>query len=632
MKKNYRNFFYFGFVFLTLMCNFQTGSAQTTKEIVLKTNISEVTVFLKGAQIDRNVSTNVSQGKSTIKFANLSPYVDPKSVQVRIDNNNITVLSVNHQVNFMDSIKLSKETQALKQQLENTEDKLKLEITKQEVINEELNFLKENIKIGGSNEGVTLTKLRETSAFYSQQVNSLKTKKIEVDKNISKLNKTLEELKNELAQQGASKKEPMSEVLVAIDAKTATNCTVELSYYVENASWYPTYDIRSISISDPIKLTYKANIQQNTKEDWKNVKLKVSSLNPNLGNTPPQLKTYFLDYYTAPPRYETSFNKQIQGRVVDSQNEAIIGATIRVVGSTIGASTNIDGIFNLAKPANATMLEVSFVGMVTQTVPISTSFMNIMLQDDVQMLEEVVVTGYSGKRSLTGALAGKVAGVATLDKSKKSAPLPVMQTENQTAVEFEIKMPYTVLSDNKSITVDMETYELSAQYEHFSIPKADKDAFLLAYVRDWEKYNLLEGDANIFYENSFVGKTILDTRTMSDTLNISLGRDKNVQIKREKVKEFSTKKFLASKKEETRVWKTTVRNNKKQAVKLLLFDQIPVSTNKDIEVNADNLSGGTLNKENGEVKWIFNLAPGDRKEVELKYTVKYPKDRQLNIE
>ena len=622
---------------LALSCLFVGTSmfAQSSKELSLKAPISEVTVYLKGAQVTRNLTTSVNEGKSTLKITNLSPYIDSKSVQVRINNNNITVLSVNHQLNFLDSLKKSKEADALLQQQDATKDKLQAENTKLEVINEELNFLKENIKIGGSNEGVTLTKLKETAAFYSQQVNSLKTRKAEVDKNISKLNTNLDDIARQLRQLGESEKEPMGEVLVAIDAKSAASINIELSYYVNNAGWFPSYDIRSTSINDPIQLTYKSNIQQSTKEDWKNVRLKVSSLNPNSGNTPPQLKTYFIDYYTAPPRYDLNFNRQIQGRITDVNNEPLIGVTVRVLGSTIGTVADINGNFSITQPANGNMLEFSYIGMVPQTVPITQNFMNIVMQEDAKNLEEVVVVGYgTQKKSLLSGVSGKLAGVAVTNNKKKevSAPLPVVQTENQTAVEFEIKTPYTILSDNKSITAEMDSYELPAQYEYFSIPKVDKDAFLLAYIRDWEKYNLLEGEANIFYENSFVGKTILDTRAMSDTLNISLGRDKNVQVKREKIKDFSTKKFLGSKKEETRVWKTTVRNNKKQPINMVLFDQIPVSTSQEIEVDAENLSGGKLNKENGDVKWNFELTPTEKKVVELKYTVKYPKEKNLIVE
>ena len=121
--------------------------AQSPKEVALRAPISEVTVYLKGAQVTRDANTSVSEGKSLLKITNLSPYVDSKSVQVRINNANITVLSVNYQLNFLDSLKKSKELNALSQQLESTEDKLLAEKTKLEVINDELNFLKIGLKL-----------------------------------------------------------------------------------------------------------------------------------------------------------------------------------------------------------------------------------------------------------------------------------------------------------------------------------------------------------------------------------------------------------------------------------------------------------------------------------------------------
>jgi uncharacterized protein (TIGR02231 family) len=178
----------------------------------------------------------------------------------------------------------------------------------------------------------------------------------------------------------------------------------------------------------------------------------------------------------------------------------------------------------------------------------------------------------------------------------------------------------------------MEEYALPAQYEYYCAPKADKDVFLLANIADWEQYNLLEGEANIFFENTFVGKTILDVRYVSDTLNISLGRDKSVTVQREKVKDYTTKKFLSSKAEVTRDWKITVKNNKSQPINMVLFDQIPVSTVQEIEVTTEQLSGGELNKESGEVKWKFTLPPAKKNELELMYKVKYPKDRALTVE
>lgn len=187
-------------------------------------------------------------------------------------------------------------------------------------------------------------------------------------------------------------------------------------------------------------------------------------------------------------------------------------------------------------------------------------------------------------------------------------------------------------SDNKNYTVDVEFYDLPAFYKYYCVPKIDKDAFLIAHITNWEKYNLLEGEANVFFEDTYVGKTLMDVRNASDTLEISLGRDKKVSVNREKVKDFITKQFIGSKKEETRSWKTTVKNNKDQAINLIILDQIPVSTNADIEVSAQNISGAKQNTETGEVKWEFELKPTEKKEFELRYSVKYPKNRSLIID
>ena len=263
--------------------------------------------------------------------------------------------------------------------------------------------------------------------------------------------------------------------------------------------------------------------------------------------------------------------------------------------------------------------------------------MTVLMKEDSKSLDEVVVVGY-GTQSVSDKLQGKtsginikIRGVGSIQK-EESTPLPTNQVENQTAVEFVIKTPYTVVSDNKNITIEMDRYDLSADYEYYCVPKIDKDAFLLANVVDWEKYNLLEGEANIFFENTFVGKTILDVRYLSDTLNISLGRDKNVMVSRDKLKDSNKKQFFGSKKEDTKTWKVAVKNNKKQPVNFVLLDQIPVSTMEEIEVVPENLSGGTLNKDNGQVKWKFTLKPSAKNELELKYKVKYPKERTLIIE
>lgn len=622
---------------------FLSIKAQEQKEAVLKTDVSEVTVFINGAQILRKKTVDLLPGKTKLRFTNLSPYIDAKSVQIKMDGDAM-VMSVNHQSSFIDSLKKPLVIKTDDVLLKEIENKITLAKTEREIIKEEQAFLAENRKIGGANTGVSLMSLRETANYYRERISILKKKDNELYDNIELLERQRKAILNDEKQDGniqmGATRTPIGEVVVEVECKKATHVNIDLTYYVKNASWYPTYDIRAINTDKPIQLVYKANVHQNTKEDWKNVKLKISSADPNQGNVVPQLRSYLLNYYTAPPRYDVQANNgQISGVVTDGK-EPLMGTSVVVKGTTIGTVTDLNGHFSLAIPQNGKELTFSYVGFISKTLPISQSFMDVRLEEDNATLDEVVVVGYGTARKTN--LTGSVAGIQMTPAAPKPSvvkefvrtdiAMPTAQVENQTVVEFEVNTPYSIKSDNKNSTIEVDRYELPADYEYFAIPKISKDAFLLANITDWEKYNLLEGEANIFFENTYIGKTILDTRYVSDTLNISLGRDKSILVSREKGRDYNSKKFLGTKKEDTREWKINVRNNKTQAIDFVVLDQVPVSTISEIEVNVESLSGGDLNAETGEVKWKLKLKPSEKKELGLKYKVKYPKDRALTVE
>lgn len=618
---------------LILSLLFSNVFAQDIAEKKIQSKVNEVTVFLDGAQVTRKKNADLKTGKQILRFENLSPFIDAKSLQVKV-NGAITVLSVNHQKNYLKELKKSEELNQLENKLELLDDKIKLEHTHLSIIKEELEFLQVNRDIGGKNEQVSISNLQQASEYYSKKLTSLKLKEVERNKTLKDLNEKRASLFKQMRTLQGKKEYPAGEILVKVDVKRAGIFKFSLSYLVKNASWFPTYDIRAKNINEPIQLIYKANVKQDTKVDWKNVKLKFSSAAPNQSGVAPELKTYYLDYYSAPPRYDMKANT-VSGRVVDEEGLGLPGVSVVVEGTTIGAATDMDGNYTLTLPANANQLRYSFVGMVEQTLPIRGSVMNVQLEYDTVAVDEVVVTGYSG--GVAKALRGKVSGVNT-KKSKmsirgtSSLAMPVEQVENQTTVDFAIERPYTINSDSKSLSVDMAHYNLPASYQYYCVPKVDKDAFLIANVLDWEKYNLLEGEANVFFEDTYVGKTILDVRFVKDTLEISLGRDKKVSVHREKLKDYTQRKFIGKNKEENRVWKTTVRNNKQESIQMLLLDQVPVSRLAEIEVNVEEVSGAKTNKDTGEIKWEFKLDPGNSKKVELKYSVKYPKNRNLTIE
>jgi hypothetical protein len=609
--------------------------AQEIPEKEVKTDVNEVTVFLDGAQVVRKKAVDLAKGKSVIRFVNLSPFIDAKSIQVRAEGE-LTVLSVNHQQNYLDKMEKPSELTDLEKQIEAVEDQINVENTYLSVLQEELAFLVENRDIGGKNEQVSVGNLQQASDFYSSRLTSLKMKEIERYKTLRELNLKRDNLQNQINTLSSKKEYPGGEVLVKVDALQSGSFSLELSYMVGNAGWFPSYDIRAVSINEPVQLIYKANVKQDTKVDWPGVKLKFSSAEPNVSGIAPELQTYFLNYNTVPPTYKLASNS-VRGKVMDSSGGPLPGGNVVVEGTTIGTVTDMEGNYSITIPNGSSQLTYSYIGFDSQTLPVSGAVMNVFLQESVTALDEIVVMGYASDDEPSPALQGRAAGV-TLEKSEmkirgtSSLAIPTARVENQTSVDFEIHTPYTVLSDNKNYSVDMEFYDLPAAYQYYSVPKIDKAAFLIASIIDWEKYNLLEGEANVFFEDTYIGKTLLDVRYASDTLEISLGRDKNISVNREKIADFTDKQFIGSKKEETRGWKTTVRNNKSQEVNMIILDQVPVSTNQEIEVNVQDISGGKHDPGSGEIRWEFRLLPAEKKEFLLKYSVKYPKYGNLIIE
>lgn len=625
---------------IALLCLIAGNSfAQEFPEKEIKTEVNEVTVFIEGAQVTRKKNIELPQGKTLLKFVNLSPFIDAKSVQVKAYGD-LTVLSVNHQQNFVNKLDKPKELVDLEAKLKGIDEKINLENTYLSIVNEQLAFLQQNRDIGGKNQETSVTNLKETMTFYSAQLSALKISEIDHNKNIEDLSKQRADIQNQIKTLTSKKEYPNGEVLVKVDAKRAGTFDFELSYLVNNAGWFPTYDIRAKNITEPIQLIYKANVHQDTKEEWKNVKLRFSSSNPNTSGVAPELKTYFLNYNTVPPTYNIRQSSNIAKGTVISTDDGLglPGVSITVKGTTIGTTTDVNGNFSLTMPSGGGYLSFAFVGFKTQELPFTGSYMNVALEPENVALDEVVVAYGISEESPARMLTGKVAGV-NVKKSESikirgasSLAIPSEMVVKQTSIDFEIKTPYSVPSDNKSYAVDMTAYELPANYQYYCVPKIQKDAFLMANIVDWEKYNLLEGEANIFFEDSYVGKTLLNLNSATDTLSISLGKDKNVSINREKVKDFTTKQFIGSKKEETRMWQTTVKNNKNQPINIIVMDQVPVSTSEEIEVQILDLSAGKQDKDSGEIKWEFALDPNAKKDLTLKYSVKYPKDRKLIIE
>ena len=122
-----------------------------------------------------------------------------------------------------------------------------------------------------------------------------------------------------------------------------------------------------------------------------------------------------------------------------------------IKGTSIGAVTDIGGRYSLAIPARGGELVFSYIGYLSKTLPINNSNINVVMEEDLQQLDEVVVVGYGtvSKSSELPVQASEIRIRGSNTSDNRAIPVPVTQVENTTSVEFEIKTPYTIPSENK---------------------------------------------------------------------------------------------------------------------------------------------------------------------------------------
>lgn len=196
-------------------------------------------------------------------------------------------------------------------------------------------------------------------------------------------------------------------------------------------------------------------------------------------------------------------------------------------------------------------------------------------------------------------------------------------------IEFKVLNKQSINSDMKLNLMPLKTFELSTDYIYHSVPKLNKGAFLLAKVSDWGQYNLITGEANIFFEDAFVGKTTINPNVTADTLLISMGRDNSITIERKSITKYTSTNLIGKNKEVKYGYEITILNKKSVPINIEILDQIPVSQDELIKVNLEEKGSAKYNAEIGKLLWKININPSQSKKERFIYSVKYPKKMKV---
>lgn len=616
-----------------------TAMGQEEGKIKATSTIQEVTVFLSGAQVTRNAaSIEIPKGVNYIVFNGVSPDIDEKSIQVK-GAGNFTILSVSRQLNFLKNKETGSPDKAFQEKMDEYQEKLTALNNELEVSKAEEQMILKNQTVMNGNTSFDVLKLKQALDFQNERLKANKAKQTSLNHNIKKLNDEMALAKRQFIENNGITNTTSTDIAVKVSSNSITKGSFSISYLVKNAGWYPFYDLRAKNVTSKVNLVYKANVSQNSGEDWKNVKLTLSTGNPNVDNQIPSLRKYELGYVNQGYGFNFQNNtiSTVSGKITDNEGQPLAGVSIRVKNSSLGTSTDGSGNYNLQLPNSnsSNRLVVSYIGFDTREVIVSRETHNIVLQPTQMALNETVVVGY-GKAKAETALSGRLAGVSTLNTTTKAAPpvntIEVETVEQPTNISFNIVNSYTILSDGKNSAVDIASYDVASDYEYYAVPKLNNNVYLMANLSDLKDLNLITGEASIFYDGTYLGKTLINTSNTSDTLNISLGIDKNIVISREKEKNFKETQFLGSNKKETRSFIINIRNNKNVPINLLVEDHLPIATNNDITVERQDISNAKYDENNGKLLWKLNLKPQTEEKLKIKYNVRSPRNSIINLE
>lgn len=589
-------------LFSAMLLGIGSLSAQTEKTVQGK--LESATIMRVGAEMVHKAKVALVAGNNDVMIEGLSNSVDENSIQIKCSSG-VTVMGSAYSKNFLAEEKNS----ALVKKLTDSVDMCRAEISRLNVVlqtNTELRTLmQENKSLGGAQNGVQVAELVKMMDYYKTKSIELETEKSATDKKIREANIKLQSYVNQLAQEQNRTGKSVGRVKLSLTSAMARESEITVTYYTTAAYWTPIYDIVGDGSNKPLAVTSKAKLMQYTGIDWKKVPLTLSTATPNNGKTAPIFNAWFLSYVRSNEYANSKMSESVVQNTINSD----------MVVKSVGPARKITSVGYIGSAPKNPLLVVD--GEVMEGADMSD--IDPAMIANVNVLKDANATAVYGSRGANGVI---------MITTKQNF---VSQSESQTDVSYSIDLPYDNLVSGAEQSTVLRKIDVPAKYQYYCAPKLDKNVYLLAGISDWGQYNLLAGEANITYDGVYGGKSMIDPASTQEVMQLTLGNDKRVVVKREKMQDFSSTKVIGSEKKQQFTYLLTVKNNKNMDIDMILKDQYPLSTDKAIIVELVDISGAHNNTEVGTLTWEFPMKAGETRTFKVSYTVKYPKTETINL-
>jgi len=533
MNKIHYKFFAFAFLFLGM--NLWANAQQ-----IIASKVVAVSVFHNQAQVTREGKAILDNGIHEVIFNQISPNMVNSTIEV-VAPEGIEILSVTNRNNYIEKGQEPADIMLLEDSLQLINDRLTAIRFDQESITWQKDLLRANKSLGGANNGVKADELEDVLDIFQRKLNMFKEQNIELERRLKVLNAQKRLVEKQLGDYRAGAKSLNTQIAVMVKVtKANASALFKLQYLVKDVSWKPYYDIRVKDVSSAVQFVLKADIRQSTGEDWSNIKMALTTNNPNQTGLKPELRPVYIQYHTDVSR--AKYN--------------------------------------------------SYEGALT-------------------------VTEYDSDA------ASNVSASEKSDNKKYAS-----SSQNLLNLSFDVKGNVSVPSDNKNHQVELNQFSLPAQFGYACVPKLNPDIFVTAKFESNDLLNQLNGEANIYLNGTYSGKTFID-RANGDSLLLTLGRDRRLIAKREKVKEMSSKSLFGSTKKESQTIEITLSNSSSEKIQLLVEDQIPVSKNEDVTVKLMQDENAQYAPETGLLKWVVTLEPKQVVKLRFSFDVSYPAGKMI---
>lgn len=551
-------------IIIALCLNIFNAKATETEKL-LKSKPDKIVVYTQGAQVHRSSAVNLVAGQNTIIFTGLESCINTAAIQAS-GNGNFIIADIQHQVYYPEVVKAKLNGDVrYKKLMKNITDSIQ-EINyliedlhaKSDALTTEKSVLLNYSLYKGQNKKDSMAYLKDGLSYLREKLYNINSEQIKIkrereklDAKVKTLNERITSIGNELSNQNQGEEVDVVDyrIIVNIIADQATAASVNLNYYITNAGWTPSYDLRAISNETNVKLTYKAQIYQQSGIDWNGVKLVLSTANPNRSYNIPNLSPWYLGYTN---QYRSDDRKKIA------------------------------------------------------------------LQS-------------AGAPSLSEKASNNTRDEESDSYNAKDASSYTTVSENVIETEYEIKLNYNIPSDGKTHFAAILVKDLKTLYRYKAIPKLNNNVYLTAVLPDWEDAITMSGEASIYYDGSYIGRTSLEPGGTEDTIQLSLGIDKNIAIKRQKIKDKCSQKLLDNDIIHQYTYEITMKNSRATKIEIDVEDQLPLTYDKTVTIDRKELSGGKYDDVTGILKWRTSIQAKDSKKLTIVYQVKAPKTMPVAI-